>query len=133
MKAFPFKSQYRSEPWGGSWGRRALAKHLQTMHLSHLVTMPFFRAARSISFIYHLACLIVHQCGWLLAFRGLVLIVQYLANEGENRSQHPPLQLKNRESLVERGMQAGTTVVMSLALFLKVHPQPLPGQNRVTA
>lgn len=25
MKAFPFKSQYRSEPWGGSWGRRALA------------------------------------------------------------------------------------------------------------
>lgn len=83
MKAFPFKSQYRSEPWGGSWGRRALAKHLQTMHLSHLVTMPFFRAACS-NLLYIQPCLsdCTHQCGWFLSFRGLVLIVQYLANEG---------------------------------------------------
>lgn len=74
------------------------------MHLSHLVTMPFFRAACS-NLLYIQPCLseCTHQCGWFLSFRGLVLIVQYLANEGENRSQTPiPSAEKQRELGVER-------------------------------
>lgn len=76
------------------------------MHLSHLVTMPFFRAACS-NFLYIQPCLsdCTHQCGWFLSFQGLVLIVQYLANEGGKIDpKHPPHQLKNRESLVQTGI-----------------------------
>lgn len=100
------------------------------MHLSHLVTMPFFRAACS-NFLYTQPCLsdCTHQCGWFLSFRGLVLIVQYLANQGGKIDpKHPPHQLGNRESLVaERSSKLGQL----LSMFIKVHPQPLLGESQV--
>lgn len=93
--------------------------------------MPFFRAACS-NFLYIQPCLsdCTHQCGWFLSFRGLVLIVQYLANRGEKNPipKHPPHQLKNRESLVaERSSKQGQL----LSMFIKVHPQPLLGESQV--
>ena len=61
MKAFPFKSQYRSEPWGGSWGRRALAKHISKQCISLILSLCLSSGQLAqISFIYNLACLIVH-------------------------------------------------------------------------
>jgi len=57
--------------------------------------------------------------------------VQYLANWGKNTSQTPTPSVEKQGELVWRGAASQVTAVMNLFMFIKVHPQPLPGESQV--
>ncbi|EGW12292.1 hypothetical protein I79_012506 [Cricetulus griseus] len=136
MKAFPFKSQYRSEPCGGSWGRRALAKHISKQCISLILSLCLSSGQLAqISLIYNLACLIGHTPVWLVSFMSGAginsAILGKLRKEKKTpRPKHPPHQLKHQGAWC-RNMKAETIAVRNLSKFIKVHPQPLPRESQM--
>lgn len=96
--------------------------------------MPFFGGGL-LKLLYTQPCLsdCTHQCGGFLSFPGLVLIVQYLANQRGKYSPnaHPIFPAAEKQGGL--GVQSSSTVGRLLGstrvMFIKVHPQPLPGEG----
>lgn len=107
MKAFPFKSQYRSEPWGARGEEGHWLTSPNNASLS-ACPMPFFRAARSTSCTYNLRVWLHSVAGSFHFGAGINSAI--LGKWGENRSQTPtPWAGKQRERGVERNSKPGNT------------------------